>query len=228
MFLFAVAFFGAGLLFPSYFLQVRGEDTLHAGLLVAPQGIGAMLTMPIAGLLADKIAIKKIVVPGLLLITAGMAVLTQVDSHTSYVLILGSLFVMGLGMGATMMPLFTASLQTLSGPTIARGSTLMNIMQQIASSIGAAVMSVVLTNQEKDSPFALRAIASRTDKALDHSLTPAQLSRGLADAAHGFAITFTVALVLIAATLIPAVLLPRRRTDPAESAEPVAAPVVVH
>src|SRR6185312_14611887 len=41
MSLFAVAFFGAMLLFPSYFLQVRGETTLAAGLLLAPQGIGA-------------------------------------------------------------------------------------------------------------------------------------------------------------------------------------------
>src|SRR5436305_1770328 len=83
--------------------------------------------------------------PGLALITAGMSVLTQVGPHTSYLLIEGVLFTMGLGMGGTMMPLFTASLQTLSGPTIARGSTLMNIMQQIASSIGAATMSVILT-----------------------------------------------------------------------------------
>jgi EmrB/QacA subfamily drug resistance transporter len=231
MFLFAVAFFGAGLLIPSYFLQVRGEDTLHAGLLVAPQGFGAMLTMPIAGLLADKIAISKIVVPGLTLITAGMAVLTQVDAHTSYALILGVLFVMGLGMGATMMPLFTASLQTLKGPTIARGSTLMNIMQQIASSIGAAVMSVVLTNQEKNSPFALPAIASRNNKAIADKLTPAQLAQGFADTAHGFATTFTVALVLIAITLVPALLLPRRKTTPpdaAAAAEPSTIPVATH
>ncbi len=37
MSVFAIGFFGAGLLFPSYFLQVRGETTLSAGLLLAPQ-----------------------------------------------------------------------------------------------------------------------------------------------------------------------------------------------
>ena len=61
MMLFAIAFFGASLLFPLYFQQVRGEDALGAGLLLAPQGIGAMLTMPIAGVLADKIGPGKIV-----------------------------------------------------------------------------------------------------------------------------------------------------------------------
>src|SRR5699024_10922267 len=35
--LFAIAFFGAMLLFPSYFLQVRGRETLTTGLLLSPQ-----------------------------------------------------------------------------------------------------------------------------------------------------------------------------------------------
>src|SRR5690349_1122316 len=46
---FAVAFFGSGLLLPSYLQQVQGKSTLVTGLLIAPQGLGAMLTMPIGG-----------------------------------------------------------------------------------------------------------------------------------------------------------------------------------
>jgi MFS family permease len=51
---------GAMLLLPSYFLQVRGQGTLNAGLLLAPQGLGAMFTMPIAGRLTDKIGPGKL------------------------------------------------------------------------------------------------------------------------------------------------------------------------
>ncbi len=168
-------------------------------------------------------------VPGLTLITIGMAVLTQVGPHTSFLLIEGVLFTMGLGMGGTMMPLFTASLQTLSGPTIARGSTLMNIMQQIASSIGAATMSVILTNQVRNSQFAGAAVASRNDKTIADKLTPAQLAQGFSDAAHGFATTFTVALVLIIATIIPALLLPRRKaSESTAGAEQPSVPVAMH
>ena len=61
MLLFAIAFFGSSLLFPLYFQQVRGESALDAGLLIAPQGIGAMITMPIAGMLADRIGPGKVV-----------------------------------------------------------------------------------------------------------------------------------------------------------------------
>ncbi len=37
MALFAIAFFGASLLFPLYFQQVRNETALSAGVLLAPQ-----------------------------------------------------------------------------------------------------------------------------------------------------------------------------------------------
>ena len=152
MSLFAIAFFGAMLLFPTYFISVRGETTLAAGLLLAPQGIGAMVTMPLAGRLTDKMGPGKFVLGGLLLIAAGMGVFTQLTDTTSYVLILGSLFVMGMGMGMTMMPIMTAALASLSHQEVARGSTLMNIVQQAAASVGTATMSVILTDQLLSKP----------------------------------------------------------------------------
>ncbi len=99
MFLFAAAFFGGLLLVPTYFQQIRGESTLAAGLLIAPQGIGAMITMPIAGNLVDRIPVGRIVPFGLVLIAIGFAGFTQIESDTSYGLIISMLFIMGLGMG---------------------------------------------------------------------------------------------------------------------------------
>ena len=162
MMLFAIAFFGASLLFPLYFIQVRGEDALGAGLLLAPQGIGAMLTMPVAGILADRIGPGKIVLTGITVITVGMAMFTQIDADTSYAYMLGALFIMGLGMGGTMMPIMTAALATLTAHNVARGSTLLNITQQVAASIGTALFSVILTNQIKDSAPAGAYLASRS------------------------------------------------------------------
>lgn len=206
---FITAFMGAGLLFPSYFLQIRGETTLAAGLLLAPQGLGAMLTMPIAGTLADRIGPGKIVLVGLVFVTAGMAVFTQVGPDTSYVLLLGGLFVMGMGLGSTMMPIMTAALQTLTDHSVARGSTLMNIVQQTCGSIGTAVMSVVLTNQLKG---------------VEAATSPVE---ALSISADGFATTFTVALVLVVLTFVPAFFLPRKKVTPSEGKD-TAAPVIMH
>ncbi|MFZ2529044.1 MAG: DHA2 family efflux MFS transporter permease subunit [Rhodococcus sp. (in: high G+C Gram-positive bacteria)] len=231
MSVFAIAFFGAGLLFPSYFLQVRGATTLSAGLLLAPQGIGAMLTMPIAGQLVDRIGPGKIVMVGLTLIAGGMAVFTQVGVDTSYVLLLGALFVMGMGMGATMMPTMTAALQTLTDHSIARGSTLMNIVQQVAGSIGTATMSVILTSQIVTPAGAPHGGAEMPDPDMIAQLPPDQ-QQAIVDAqqsmlsslADAFGTTFLVATCIMLLALIPAAFLPRKRSAaPSESA-----PVIMH
>jgi EmrB/QacA subfamily drug resistance transporter len=226
MFLFGVSFFGAMLLIPSYFLQVRGETTLQAGLLMAPQGFGAMVTMPIAGRIADKSGPGRVVLIGLVLAALGMGVLTQVGADTSYPLILAGLFVMGMGMGSTMMPIMSSALRTLSDHMIARGSTLMNIVQQVASSVGTAIMSVVLTNQILDSQLAGPAIAARSNPSIAAQLPPGAVEQGLSDVASAFATTFTLALVLLGVTFLAAFLLPRRQE--AVDDPQVKEPVLVH
>ncbi|WP_067708279.1 DHA2 family efflux MFS transporter permease subunit [Nocardia yamanashiensis] len=225
MTLFAMAFFGSGLLLPSYLQQVRGESTLAAGLLIAPQGLGAMLTMPIAGRLVDKIGPGKIVLTGIAVMSLGMAVLTRVGADTPYVLICGALFVTGLGMGCTMMPTMTAAIQTLTHGQVARGSTLMNIVNQTAGSIGTATISVVLTSLLNDHELAGAAIASNYDPSIAQKIPPPLLAEGFDQAAAAFGHTFIVALVLLVATLIPASFLPRTKPANPEGAEK---PVLAH
>ncbi len=226
MFLFGAAFFGGLLLVPTYFQQVRGESTLNAGLLVAPQGIGAMVTMPIAGMLSDRLPVGRIVPFGLVLITGSMFALTQVTATISYTVLIAILFVMGLGMGLTMMPIMTSALRTLRAAEVARGSTLLNIVQQVASSVGVAVMSVILTNNLESYPLALPATRSWFVPEIAAQLGPAGLAQGLADAARAFASTYWVAGILVALTFLPALMLPRKRevshlTDDSQTAPPV-------
>jgi EmrB/QacA subfamily drug resistance transporter len=252
MFLFAAAFFGGLLLVPTYFQQVRGETPLQAGWLMAVQGLGAMVTMPIAGALMDKIPVGRIVPFGLVLIIGGMYALTTLTATTPYTFILPVLFIMGLGMGATMMPLMTSALKTLKSHDVARGSTLLNISQQVASSIGVAIMSVVLTNGLKNDP--LLAASSAFNEATAGVKDPAQLgaiaarfpdvaallAKGqevLMAAVHeamavAFSTTFMVAAVLLTFTLIPAYFLPRKHEESHllddASADDVAATVMLH
>ena len=195
MFIFAAAFFGGLLLVPQFLQQVQGESPLNAGWLVASQGFGAMLTMPIAGALTDKIPVGRIVPFGLLLIIGGMFTLTQIQADSAHWgFIIPVMFVMGLGMGGTMMPIMTSALKTLTHHEVARGSTLLNISQQIASSVGVALFSVVLTNALKDN--------------VPTSAEPAAVANAAADA---FAHTFWWAAILVTLTLIPALMLPRKR-----------------
>jgi EmrB/QacA subfamily drug resistance transporter len=226
MTLFAMAFFGASLLFTLYFQQVRGESPLSSGWLVAPQGFGAMLTMPIAGFLADKIGPGKVVLTGLVLDTVGMGMLIRVDDQTSYAYIITAFVVMGLGMGSTMMPVFTAALASLPGHDVARGSTLMNITQQIAISVGTALFSVLLT-----SAYNAHASVVGPTLALQNGQTPRDLGLSQAQAdsvtvqglhfwGSAFGGAYLVATVLVGLCLLPAFFLPRK--PPEHSVDPAA------
>jgi len=239
MFLFSASFFGGLLLIPTYFQQVRGESALMAGLLVAPQGLGSLLTMPIAGMLVDKIPVGRVVPVGLAILTATMFGLTQIGADSSYFYVLGVLFVMGLGMGLTMMPLMTAALRTLKEAQVARGSTLLNIIQQIASSVGVAVISVVLTNrmQSSEAVSAGQAMmeAQKTGAQPDPSVLQYLASLGdkfeavmLGEMADAYATSFWVAFVLCVVTVVFSLLLPRKASSVPNTGENAPAPVLMH
>jgi EmrB/QacA subfamily drug resistance transporter len=226
MTLFAMAFFGASLLFTLYFQQVRGESPLASGWLVAPQGFAAMLTMPIAGFMADKIGPGKVVLTGLVFDTVGMAMLIGLDNKTPYSYIMTSFVIMGLGMGATMMPVFTAGLASLKDHDIARGSTLMNITQQIAISMGTALFSVLLTNAYND-----HSAVVQPTLALQNGADPAQLglsvgqaqavtTAGLHFMGEAFGGVFLVATVLVGLCLVPAFFLPRKPAEHSSAEAP--------
>ncbi|MCX6405694.1 MAG: DHA2 family efflux MFS transporter permease subunit [Propionibacteriales bacterium] len=240
MFLFVGAFFGALLLVPTYFQQVRGESVLKAGLLVAPQGIGAMLTMPIAGTLVDRMPVGRIVPFGFVGIIVGVTGLAfSTDPSTPVWHIMAWLFIMGLGMGGTMMPIFTSALKTLKAHDVARGSTLINVVQQVASSIGVAIMTVLLTNGIKNSAAASAAQeigtaqaagqqppadAAETAQRLGDSFLPTVLQ----DTADAFHHTYLVALALIVVALVPVAFMPRKREASHLLDDEGRAPVVVH
>jgi EmrB/QacA subfamily drug resistance transporter len=149
-FVLAGAFFGAMILMPLYYQIVRGESAMMAGLLIAPQGLGAAIMMPIAGKITDKYGAGRIVPFGSLLIIAGMLTLTQITASTSYSVLIGVLFVMGLGMGSTMMPAMSAAFGTMRHDDVPRATSALNVIQRVGGAIGVAILSVILTHALTD------------------------------------------------------------------------------
>ncbi|OBK90167.1 DHA2 family efflux MFS transporter permease subunit [Mycobacterium sp. 1165178.9] len=226
MLVFAGAFFGAGLLLPSYFQQVVHQTPMQAGVHMIPQGLGAMLTMRLTGPLVDRQGPGKIVLVGIALITAGLsafAVGAATQAHYLPTLLVG-LAIMGLGMGCTMMPLSVASVQALAPHQIARGTTLMSVSHQVGGSIGTALMSMILTNQFNRSPnivaanklAALHQRAAADGVPIDQSAIPPQSldprfsTNVVHDLSHAYTAVFVIAVVLVVCTLIPAWFLPKK------------------
>jgi EmrB/QacA subfamily drug resistance transporter len=222
-----IAVFGGMLLLPLYLQTVRLESAMATGLLLAPQGFGAMITMPIAGRLADRTGVGRIVPVGLVLVGLSFLALTQLEADTSYWVLGAVLFVMGLGMGATMMPVFSGAMQTLRQAAVARASTTLNINQQVGASIGTAVLSVLLTNALADRLPGLAGGGIGEAAAVPPDVH-AQIAGPMADA---FASTFWWALgLIVVAFAVATALLPKQRPEPVSEpdAAEAPAPVLVH
>jgi EmrB/QacA subfamily drug resistance transporter len=209
--LFAIAVFGTFLLLPLYFQTVRGESVLDAGLLLAPQGLGAMLVMPIAGQLTDRTGVGRIVLVGLTVMLGCMLALTQVGADTSYRQLGALLFAMGMGMGSTMMPTMSGAMQTLRNAAVARASTTVNILQQVGASIGTAVLTVTLAGALADRlPAAAGAAAAGPGGTIPDAVRE-RIAPLMADA---YGHTFWWAVGLLVLSFGAAVLLPRTKPAP--------------
>jgi EmrB/QacA subfamily drug resistance transporter len=208
-----ISVFGGMLLLPLYLQAVRGESAMSTGLLLAPQGFGAMIAMPIAGRLTDRTGVGRIVPVGLILVAISFLGLTQLAGDTSYWTFGVLLFVMGLGMGATMMPTFSGAMQTLRRAAIARASTTLNINQQVSASIGTAVLSVLLANALADR------LGNRGGGGIGAAaaVPPEVRARIAGPMAEAFASTFWWALALVViAFLVSTPLLPKQKPEPVD------------
>jgi EmrB/QacA subfamily drug resistance transporter len=219
--LFAIAMFGSLLLVPLYFQNVRGQSALEAGLLMAPQGFGAMITMPIAGRLTDRYGPTRLPAAGLPLAALGMLPFAFVTSTTSFVLLCGSSFILGLGMGLSMMPTMTAAMQAVPAQAIARTSTAMNIIRQSGASIGTAILAVILASQVSSRLGGAVPAGGSGFEAIQ-GLNPAQRAVAAVPLADAFAATFVWAVVLLALAWVPALALAliRSRSAAPSAAEP--------
>jgi EmrB/QacA subfamily drug resistance transporter len=226
MLVFGAAFVGIGLLVPSYLQVVLQETPMRAGLHMVPVGLGAALTMPLAGATMDKHGPGKIMAIGLPLMAAGLGIFTfGVATQAAYLPTLAvGLTIMGLGIGCTTTPLSAVALGSLAPHQVARGTTLLTVNQQVSGSIGASFIAVVLTNLFDRSEnitianriAAVQADANRRGVPVDSSALPRQglapdfASNLLHDLSHAYTTVFVIAGLLVLLTIIPASFLPRK------------------
>ena len=147
IFIAGFATYGAMLILPLYYQDVRGQSPLRAGLLLAPQGAGTMLALSIAGRLSDRIGPRYIVLTGVVVTVVGTLAFAFATTGTNEALLGVSQFVRGAGVGATTVPVAAAAYRGLSKDRIPRATGGISVTQRIGASFGTAVVAVVLQRQ---------------------------------------------------------------------------------
>jgi EmrB/QacA subfamily drug resistance transporter len=217
------ALFGMMVLLPLYFQVVKHQTPLHSGLMTAPLGIGAMLTMPISGRLSDRLGTRRLVMVGLPVMLLGVFGYTQIHVDTATWLLLGTLFVLGLGHGTMMPAMMGGMYRTMDRKDVPSGTVATNITMRVGSSIGVAAIAVVLQ-------LAIQDAFPQTDGSLGEVGRAAGVGPAAAHAevllTHAFSTSFWWAFGFAAFTFIPILLLPwsKQPVEEPKAEEAVAVP----
>jgi EmrB/QacA subfamily drug resistance transporter len=202
------ALFGAMILVPYYYQQVRHESVIVTGLLTGPQGLGMLLVMPLAGRFSDRFGGGRVALAGVSLLSLSTVPLAFIGAHTSIVYLSFVLVLRGVGIGFSFMPAMTAAFASLRSEQLSDATPQLNVVQRIGGAIGVAVLAVVL------------------QRATEHAHSVAGLA-----GAYGTAFWWSVGICVT--SLIPCLVLlraenPRARMDQAASnAEAAAEPLGV-
>src|SRR3984885_9768428 len=114
IFVIGATLFGSMFLLPIYYQVARGQEAWVAGLLMAPQGIGAACIMRWAGSITDRLGPRRVVPFGILLMAAATVPFCFVTNSTNEGWLALTLFARGLGLGLSMMPVTAAAYFDLS------------------------------------------------------------------------------------------------------------------
>jgi len=187
------ALFGAMILVPLYYQEVRGQSVINTGLLTGPQGIGALIAMPLASRLTQRFSGGRVALGGILLLCVSTLPFTFIGAHTSIVAISLVLVVRGLSIGMCFMPAMSAAFSAMRPEQVSDATPQITVLQRTGGAIGTAVLAVVL------------------QRAGAHAQSPAEL-------ASAFDTAYWWALGIAALSLIPCLVLLRAENPGAQLA----------
>jgi predicted MFS family arabinose efflux permease len=144
------ALFGAMILMPLYFQEVRGQDAVTTGLLLMPQGIGAAIAMRMSAVATERFGGGVTALLGGLVTAVATIPFVLIGGGTSYWLIGAAMVFRGFGIGMSMMPAMTAAFAVLRPDQVNHATPQLNVLQRVGGSVGTAILSVVLSNHLAD------------------------------------------------------------------------------
>lgn len=203
VFLLGAALFGTMLLLPLYYQVDRGASALNAGLLIAPQGIGAALVMRISGRLTDRIGGGRVALFGIAVMTLATIPLVGISPTSSYTWLALVLLVRGIGMGCSMMPTLASGYAAARSDLVPEATSVLNALQRVGGSIGTALLAVVLADQAR----AALGPGAASSGGLIQTLAPTVRAHVAGPLASAFGSTFVWAFGATLIALVPASIL---------------------
>jgi DHA2 family multidrug resistance protein len=131
-------------LLPPMLQNLMGYPVITTGLVMAPRGVGTMISMLLVGRLVRFIDARILVFIGLVLTSASLYMMTNFSTTMTEWPVITSGVVQGLGLGLVFVPLTTLAFATLPQQFRGDGTSLFSLVRNVGSSIGISIVSTLL------------------------------------------------------------------------------------
>ena len=132
-------------LLPPMLARLFNHPTITTGIVMAPRGVGTMISMILVGRLVRMVDARYLVVTGLLLTAFSLYEMTGFSPQMDDFMIVTTGVVQGLGLGLVFVPLSTVAFATLDAHYRTDAAALFSLVRNIGSSIGISIVTVLLT-----------------------------------------------------------------------------------
>jgi EmrB/QacA subfamily drug resistance transporter len=142
----SVALFGIMFVFPQYEQSVLGYGPISSGVRLLPMMGGLLVAGGAASPLAKAAGTKLTVAAGLVLLIAGLVILSQIRLGDGYALAGIGLGVCGLGIGASIAAAMNAVMAAAGGDEAGVGAAVNSTLRQVGGAVAVAVLGSVLSD----------------------------------------------------------------------------------
>lgn len=141
--------FGSIVLLPIYLQTLMGYTAFLAGLVLGPGGIATMVAMPVAGRLITKINPKGILGFGIIICAYSTHLMSRFNLGADFYSIALPRFVLGIGMGFTVIPLMTLAFSTIKKEEMGNATAIFNLLRNLGGSFGVAFVTTMIARRSQ-------------------------------------------------------------------------------
>ena len=147
--LFGAVIYGLVTLLPLFYQTLLGYTALSSGIAVSPRGIGAIIAMPVIGLLTARIDNRYLIAFGFTLFAFCSIWFSHINLGISQWTLTWAIILSGFGSGCVFVPLSTAAMARLPNEQIGNASGLYNLLRNIGGGIGISMINTILARHEQ-------------------------------------------------------------------------------
>jgi len=150
--LFALGMFGSFFLGALYLQNMLGYSAIGTGLAYLPLNIPiGIFSLAITARLVRRFSAKAVLIPGLTFVGVGLALLSRVPPHGSYVAdVLPAMLFLGSGAGLTFMPTLALTMADAGPGDSGLLSGVSNVSQQLGAAFGVALLGSISATRTHD------------------------------------------------------------------------------